>query len=93
MTDIEYDMFYNRKKKEIIDRLVGADARIPEKHEERMVLTKKQAEKTECHDFAQAREFARQWLAEYNESIRTNNGKNVTYVDSGLADEVPPPVK
>ena len=96
MTDAAYNDFFNRKKKETIDKLIGADVNVQVAPETRTVLSKGRKHKDNADadsDFARSREIAMKWLAAYNNDKYANHGKVVTYVESGLADEIPPPVK
>lgn len=91
MTDIEYNAYFERKRKETIDKILGPNAKAKDlgfaKH---TVPRKKNAFKTKR---TYAEDLAMKWLAEYNEQRHLNDGKIVTYVTPELDAEISPPVK
>lgn len=93
MTDNEYNDFFNRKKKETIDKLIGADVNYPVSDDAHTSPSKKKTPNEVVNYRRYSRELAMKWLGQYNVNMHVNNGKHVTYVDTGLENEVPPPVK
>ena len=95
MTDTERNEYYERKKKEVIERLLGKKNKypIPDPITVRLDASKDSLRKKEFKEDPSHRK-AMEHLAWYNAEMRKTNGKIVTYVeDSSLDAEVPPPVK
>ena len=99
MTDAERNEYFDRKKKEIMDRLLGPGTLYPipdpitvrytapsngKLWYDRPRILKNMNIDTQCQKY----------LAWYNDKLRQNNGVIVTYAEeSSLDAEVPPPVK
>ena len=79
MTDIEYNEFYDRKKKETIDKLIGADVNLPISPDMHTTVSAKASKKNA--DVCYSHKLAMKWLAKYNTDKYTNHGKNVTYIE------------
>lgn len=95
MTDAERNEYYERKKKEVIERLLGKENKypIPDPITLRLDASKDSLRKNEFKEDLASRK-AMEYLAWYNAEMHRTNGKIVTYVkDSSLDAEVPPPVK
>ena len=91
MTDIEYDAYFERKRKETIDKILGLNAKAKNLgYAEHTTPRKKSTMKTKR---TYAEDLAMKWLAEYNEQRHANGGKIVTYVTPELNAEVLPPMK
>lgn len=92
MTDTEWNMKYDAKKKEVIDRILGKDAKFKVPSTASFKKLTKRSKKDEVAKLLHTSPFD-PWLHEYNQLIHVNHGKVVTYVEEGLDKEVPPPVK
>ena len=95
MTDAERNEYYERKKKEVIERLLGKENKypIPDPITLRLDASKDSLRKNEFKEDPASRK-AMEYLAWYNAEMHRTNGRIVTYVeDSSLDAEVPPPVK
>ena len=95
MTDAERNEYYERKKKEVIERLLGKENKypIPDPITLRLDASKDSLRKNEFKKDPASRK-AMEYLAWYNAEIHRTNGKIVTYVkEPSLDAEVPPPVK
>ena len=95
MTDAERNEYYERKKKEVIERLLGKENKypIPDPITIRLNASNGSLRKKDFKENPSRRK-AMEYLAWYNVEFRRANGRIVTYVEeSSLADEVPPPVK
>ena len=95
MTDTERNEYYERKKTEVIERLLGKKNKypIPDPITVRLDASKDSFRKNEFKEDPASRK-AMEYLAWYNAEMHRTNGKIVTYVeDSSLDAEVPPPVK
>ena len=91
MTDIEYNAYFERKRKETIDKILGPNAKAKVlDFAEHTMPRKKNAVKTKR---THAEDLAMKWLAEYNTQKYVCGGKIVTYVTPELDAEIPPPVK
>lgn len=95
MTDIERNAYFDRKKKEIIEQLLGKENKYPiqDPITVRLDISK---ESLRTNDFNEdpAHHKAMEYIAWYNEEMHRTNGRIVTYVEeSSLDAEVPPPVK
>ena len=95
MTDAERNEYFDRKKKEVMERLLGKEKKypIPDPITLRLDASKDSLRKNEFKEDPASRK-AMEYLAWYNAEMHRTNGKIVTYVeDSSLDAEVPPPVK
>ena len=95
MTDAERNEYYERKKKEVLERLLGKENKYPvlDPVIVRLDASKNSLRKKEFKEDPAHRKTM-EYLAWYNVEVRRTSGKIVTYVEeSSLADEIPPPVK
>ena len=95
MTDAERNEYFDRKKKEVMERLLGKEKKypIPDPITVRLDMSKDSLRKNEVNEDPAHRK-AMEYLAWYNEEMHRTNGRIVTYAEeSSLDDEVPPPVK
>ena len=89
--------YFERKKKEVIDRILGPGTPYPVAEDVTTRFTSKITDKS-CYANRPTKLDANPsafdpWLRDYNEQRHTNNHKIVTYVDNIDTSEVPPPVK
>ena len=98
MTETELNDYYLRKKKEVVERFLGTENKypIPDPIEHRFFSPITESGKS-YYGKSMGKPMNPSafdpWLHEFNEKMHTCNGKIVTYVESGLDAEVPPPVK
>lgn len=95
MTDAERNEYYECKKKEILEQLLGKENKypVPDPVTVRLNVKTDTFRKNVHIDNPDVRK-AMEYLAWYNDEMRRSNGRIVTYVeDSSLDDEVPPPIK
>ena len=91
---------FDRKKKEVLDRLLGEGMRypVPEDVTTRFTSPIVFGKEHGCFDHPVTPQNSDPstfdpWLGWWNEQRRINNNKIVYYVDEPLDAEVPPPVK
>lgn len=89
--------YFDRKKKAVIERLLGPETPYPIPDNVTVRFTSKITDKS-CYADRQIGPDANPsafdpWLRNYNEQRHDNNHKIVTYVDNIDTSEVPPPVK
>ena len=96
MTDAEREAFFARKKKEIIERLLGKESPypIPDPVTTRLTapIGKSWYDKPRILQNMNPCAFD-PWLHEYNRQMHANNGRIVTIMEEPIGEVVPPPVK
>lgn len=98
MTDAERNECFDRKKKEIMDRLLGPDTPYPIPNP---ITVRYTAPSDGKLWYDHPRIFKnmnidsqyQKYLAWYNTELRRNNGRIVTVSEEPIEDAVPPPVK
>lgn len=98
MTDAERNEYFDRKKKEIMDRLLGPGTPYPIPDQITVRYTapndgKLWYDRTRILKNMNIDPQCQKYLAWYNAELRRNNGRIVTVSEEPIEDVVPPPVK
>ena len=97
LSDTEREAYFERKHKEIVEKMLGKESPYPIPDVITTRLTSKIGEswyeKPRILQNMNIDKQSQEYIAWYNAEFRKNNGRIVTYVEEPLDEEVPPPVK
>ena len=98
LSDSERNSYFERKKKEVLDRLLGPETPYPIPDPVTVRLTSPNDGKTwyERPRILKNMNLDRQsqeYLAWYNKELRNSHGRIVTVMEEPIGEVVPPPVK
>lgn len=98
LSEVERNDFFERKKKEVLDRLLGPAQPYKDKDPITVRYTSKNNGKL-WYDEPRIIENmnldagSQKYLHWYNKEFRKNNGRIVTHIDKPIGEVVPPPIK